>query len=175
LAQPKGAGERSAGAAPVDNNSYIIGAEDILNIQVWREAELTRQVMVRPDGKIDLALVNEMEAAGLTPTQLSGNIREKLLKYIVNPEVSVSVQQVNSKKYFIQGEVLKPGAYPLVVPTTVLEGLVNAGGFRDFANLKNITVLRGKQILKFNYKEVRTGKRLEQNVMLRPGDQIIVR
>ena len=174
LAKPNGNAVKT-GAAPVDNSTYLIGAEDILNIQVWREPELTRQVMVQPDGKINMALANEVTAAGLTPVQLAAALREALSRYIKEPEVNVSVQQVNSKKYFIQGEVTKPGAYPLVVPTTVLEGLVNAGGFRDFANLKHITILRGKEILKFNYKEVRAGKHLEQNVLLQPGDQIIVR
>jgi polysaccharide export outer membrane protein len=173
LAKPTGAPAQAA--VPVDSNTYVIGAEDVLNVQVWHEAELTRTVIVQPDGKISLNLVNELTAAGLTPIQLAATIRDGLKKYIVNPEVNVSVQQVNSKKYFIQGEVLKPGSYPLVVPTTIMEGLVNAGGFRDFANLTKITILRGKQILKFNYKEVRSGKHLEQNILLQPGDQIFVK
>ena len=96
--------------------------------------------------------------------------------FVVNPEVSISVAQVNSRKFYIQGEVQKPGAYSLAVPTTVLEALVNAGGFREFANTKKITILRGgKNVLKFNYKDVTRGKNTEQNVLLQPGDQIIVR
>ncbi|PWU00839.1 MAG: sugar transporter [Terriglobia bacterium] len=167
-------GERRQGGAPIDPNAYVIGAEDVLNISVWHEQELTRQVIVRPDGKITMPLVNELTAAGLTPAQLAAQISEGLLKYLNSPEVNVSVQQVNSRKYFIQGEVLHPGAYPLVVPTTIMEGLANGGGFRDFANLKKITIIRGNQRLKFNYKEVREGKHLDQNVLLQPGDQIIV-
>ena len=174
LAKPNAIGEKIVGGAPVDSNTYVIGAEDVLAISVWHEQELTRQVIVRPDGKITLPLVNELTAAGLTAAQLSEAIGQALLKYMNAPEVNVSVQQVNSKKYYIQGEVLKPGPYPLVVPTTIMEGLANAGGFRDFANTRKIAILRGTQRLKFNYKDVRSGKRLEQNVLLQPGDQIIV-
>ena len=106
----------SAGGAPLDPAAYIIGAEDVLNVSVWHEAELTRQVVVRPDGKITMPLVNELNAAGLTPAQLAASITQGLLKFMNAPEVSVSVQQVNSRKYYIQGEVLRPGPYPLVVP-----------------------------------------------------------
>jgi polysaccharide export outer membrane protein len=162
------------GGAPIDAKNYIIGAEDVLTVQVWRDAELSRQVMVRPDGKITLPLVNEIPAAGETPEQLAGNIAQALNKYLISPQVTVAVQQVNSKKFYIQGEVNKPGPYPLVVPTTVLEGLVNAAGFRDFANEKRITILRGKETFKFNYKDVVRGKHLDQNILLQPGDQIYV-
>jgi polysaccharide export outer membrane protein len=162
------------GGAPIIDQAYVIGAEDILDISVWHEAELTRQVVVRPDGKITIPLAGELTAAGLTLPQLSSAITEGLKKYIITPEVNVAVQAVNSKKYWVQGEVLKPGPYPLVVPTTVMEGLSNAGGFKDFANLKKITILRGKERLLFNYKDFRGGKHLEQNILLQPGDQILV-
>jgi polysaccharide export outer membrane protein len=162
------------GGAPVDANAYIIGPEDVIQVRVWREAELSGQFQVRPDGKISLPLVNEMQAAGVTPQQLAANIAAGLGKYMTQPEVSVAVQQVNSKKYFIIGEVQKPGSYPLTVPTTVLEALVNAGGFRDFANPKKITILRAGQRLRFNYKEVISGKNMGQNILLQTGDQIIV-
>jgi polysaccharide export outer membrane protein len=174
LAKPNALGEKILGGAPITDQAYVIGAEDVLAISVWHEAELTRQVVVRPDGKITIPLVGELTAAGLTLPQLNSAITEGLKKYIITPEVNVSVQAVNSKKYYIQGEVLKPGPYPLVVPTTVMEGLANAGGFRDFANLKKITILRGNERLRFNYKEVRAGKHLEQNILLQPGDQILV-
>ncbi|MBV9506800.1 MAG: polysaccharide biosynthesis/export family protein, partial [Acidobacteriia bacterium] len=174
LAKPNALGEKIVGGGPLDPNAYVIGAEDVLSVSVWHEPELTRQVTVRPDGKITLPLAGELTAAGLTPTQLNANIAEGLKKYMVSPEVNVSVQSVNSKKYYIQGEVLRPGTYNLVVPTTVMEGLANAGGFRDFANLKKITILRGTGLLHFNYKEVRAGKHLEQNILLQPGDQILV-
>jgi polysaccharide export outer membrane protein len=174
LAKPNALGEKILGGAPITDQAYVIGAEDVLAVSVWHEAELTRQVVVRPDGKITLPLVGELTAAGLTLPQLNSAITDGLKKYIITPEVNVSVQAVNSKKYYVQGEVLKPGPYPLVVPTTVMEGLANAGGFRDFANLKKITILRGIERLRFNYKEVRAGKHLEQNILLQPGDQILV-
>jgi polysaccharide biosynthesis/export protein len=167
-------GEKIVGGGPISDSAYVVGAEDVLNVLVWHEAELSRPVIVRPDGKITLPLVGEITAAGLTLPQLTGVITEGLKKYMITPEVSVSVQAVNSKKFYIQGEVLRPGPYPLVVPTTVMEGLANAGGFRDFANLRKITILRGTERLRFNYKEVRSGKHLEQNILLLPGDQIIV-
>ncbi|HZT33595.1 MAG TPA: polysaccharide biosynthesis/export family protein [Bryobacteraceae bacterium] len=162
------------GGTPLENKAYIIGAEDVLMVRVWREAELSGQISVRPDGKISLPLIGEIQAAGLTPESLAASISHSLTKYMNHPEVTVGVIQVNSKRYFIQGEVQKPGAYPLAVPTTVLEALVNAGGFRDFANTKKIRVMRGSQVFKFNYKEVTQGKHLEQNILLQAGDQIIV-
>jgi polysaccharide biosynthesis/export protein len=160
--------------SPVDPNTYVIGPEDLLLVRVWREAELSGQFPVRPDGRISLPLVNEIQAAGMTPQQLADAVAKGLGRYMMQPEVSVAVLQVNSKKYFIIGEIQKPGSYPLTVPTTVLEALVNAGGFRDFANPKKIVVLRGGERLKFNYREVIAGKKMEQNVRLLSGDQIIV-
>ena len=165
---------RVVGGAPMDSKNYVIGPEDLLLIRVWREAELSGQFPVRPDGRISLPLMNEIVAAGLTPEQLGAAITQGLGKYMTQPEVSVAVVQVNSKKYFVIGEVLKPGPYPLTVPTTVLEALITAGGFRDFANQKKILILRGAQRLKFNYKEVVAGKRTEQNVLLESGDKIVV-
>jgi polysaccharide biosynthesis/export protein len=160
--------------AAVDPTSFQIGAEDILFVQVWREPDFTRQVMVRPDGKITMPLIGEVVAAGLTPDQLTGNIAKGLAEYLNKPEVLVSVLQVNSKKYYMNGEVNRPGVFPLVVPTRVLEALSAAGGFREFANTKNITILRKGERLKFNYKDVIKGKKLEQNIYLEPGDHIIV-
>jgi polysaccharide biosynthesis/export protein len=158
----------------IDPKKYIIGAEDVLSIKVWREAELSGPAVVRPDGKISMPLVGEIQAAGITPESLSATIAEGLSKYMTRPEVSVSVTVVNSKRYFISGEVNRPGAYPLLIPTTILEALVNAGGFRDFADTKKIVVLRGAARRSFNYKEVIKGKKTEQNVLLEPGDHIIV-
>jgi polysaccharide export outer membrane protein len=161
-------------AAPVDPKAYVIGAEDVISIRVWHEPENSGQFIVRPDGKVSVPLVGEIQAAGLTPEKLSLNIAESLQKIMVHPEVTVGVERVNSKKYYIQGEVNKPGSYPLVIDTTVLEALVNAGGFRDFANTKKIVILRGSERLKFNYHEVTHGKKMEQNILVKPGDQIIV-
>jgi len=164
-----------ATAAPlVDPKAYLIGAEDVISIHVWHEPENSGQFVVRPDGKVSVPLVGEIQAAGLTPERLSLNITESLRKIMVHPDVTVGVERVNSKKYYIQGEVNKPGSYPLMIDTTVLEALVNAGGFRDFANSKKIVILRGSERLKFNYREVTHGKKMEQNILVRPGDQIIV-
>lgn len=173
-AAAKEAGKPSAADAKTDPKSYIIGPEDVLRVAVWREPELSGDFPVRPDGKISLQLIGELQAAGVTPEQLGKNITEGLSKYMTRPEVSVAVRQVNSKKYFISGEIQRPGSYPLLNPTTVLSALVNAGGFRDFANTKKIVILRGTDRFYFNYKDVIKGKKLEQNIYLENGDQIIV-
>jgi polysaccharide export outer membrane protein len=162
-------------AAPVDAKKFILGAEDVIFITVWRSPEFSGQHTIRPDGKITIPLVGEVQAAGLTPEVFGASIQDRLKKVLKEPDVSVAVIQVNSKRYFIEGEVLKPGEYKLVVPTRVLEALVNAGGFKDFAKQTNITIMRGTQRLKFNYKAVIAGKNTEQNVYLEPGDIIIVK
>ena len=161
-------------AAPVDPKTYIIGPEDILLVRVWRENELSGGVQVRPDGKITLPLIGELDAAGLTPEGLKAKIVEALSEFINKPEVLVSLQSVQSKKYYIVGGVSRPGTFPLVVPITVLEALTNAGGFREFANTKKITILRGTKILKFNWNEVVKGKNMQQNVLIENGDYIVV-
>ena len=122
-----------------------------------------------------MPFLGDVVAAGFTPLELSNSIKERLKKYIVDPDVSVSVTQVNSKRYYIQGEVGRTGGFPLLVPTKVLEALVNAGGFKDFANQKKIIIMRvtGER-LNFNYKEVIQGKKMDQNIYLKPGDIIIV-
>lgn len=158
----------------VDPKTFSIGSEDILFIQVWREPDFTRQVIVRPDGKITMPLVGEVQTSGLTPDQLTTRLTEALTKYLNNPQVNVTVLQVNSKKYWVTGEVNRPGQYPLAVPTNVLQALINAGGFREFANEKKIYVLRKGQRLKFNYKDVSKGKNMDQNILLENGDYIIV-
>jgi len=158
----------------VDPRSYELGAEDIILVRVWREPDLSGQMVVRPDGQISMPLIGDLQAEGLTPLALGAQIAEKLSKYINGPEVSVSVQTVRSKRYSVTGEVLRPGAYPLVVPTTVLDALTQAGGFREFANTKNITVMRGHKRFKFNYKDVIKGKNLSQNILLENGDYIVV-
>ena len=168
-----------ANAVPVDAKSYVLGAEDNIYIAVWRSAEFSGQHMIRPDGKITINLVGEVQAAGLTPEALGTSIKDRLRKVLVDPDVSVSVTQVNSKRYFIEGEVLKPGEYKLVVPTRILEALVNAGGFKDFAKQSDIRIIRGPKVLHFNYKQAIKGnnsaKNLDQNVYLEPGDIIVVK
>ena len=159
----------------VDPNKYVIGPEDVLLVRTWREPDFTLVVVVRPDGKITMPLVGELQAANLTPQALTDNVKVELAKYIVKPDVTVFVEQVRSKKYYIQGEVNHTGYFPLVTPTTVLEALGNAGGFKDFANLKDIHILRSGKILHFNYKDASKGKHLEQNIYVENGDQIFVR
>jgi len=161
-------------AAAVDPNKYLIGPEDVLFIRVWREPDFTLPAAVRPDGKITMPLVGDVQAGDQTPMQLTKTITELLGKYLNNPDVNVIVTDVRSKKYYIDGEVLKPGTYLLVTPTTVLEALSNCGGFRDFANSKKIRILRKGNILHFNYKDVSKGKNLEQNILVEPGDHIII-
>jgi polysaccharide biosynthesis/export protein len=170
----KTADVRPATGSPVDPKAYVIGPEDVLYVDVWREPANSGHFVVRPDGKISLPLIGEIQAAGLTPIQLGSSIAQGLQRILTHPEVTVGVERVNSKKYFIQGEINRPGSYPLTVPTSVLEALVQAGGFREFANTKKIIILRGSERLKFNYHEVTKGKHMEQNIRIEPGDQIIV-
>lgn len=163
----------SPGAA-VDPKSYKIGAEDIILIRIWREPELSGLVAVRPDGKINLLLVGEIDAADVTPVELEARIAKAYEKVLKNPIVTLQVQRVESKRYLLSGEVTKSGAFPLVRPMTVLEALTIAGGIREFGNGKKIIIMRGTERLKFNYNEVIKGKKLEQNILLQPGDHIVV-
>jgi len=167
-----------AKAAPVDTKSYVIGAEDVLRILVWNHGDMSGEFIVRPDGRISMPLIGDLRAADQSPEQLGAEVAQKLRdgKILLSPNVSVQIVAVHSKKFYIEGEVNRPGAYDLVVPTTVMQGLVNAGGFRDFANQKNIVILRdgGRNVMHFNYKDVSRGKHLEENVLLQPGDHIIV-
>ena len=160
----------------VDPNKYVIGPEDVLAIQVWREPDFSKVLAVRPDGKITLPLLGEIQAGGQTPSQLTKVLTDKLGNYVNRPDVTVIVEQVRSKRYYIDGEVSRPGEYTLVGPVRVLEALSKAGGFQEFANKKKIKILRneGKQTFKFNYNEVSKGKHLEQNIELENGDHIIV-
>src|ERR1022692_112275 len=157
--------------------SYVIGAEDQLFINVWGNAQLTGSFIVAPDGRISIGLINEVMAAGFTRDQLQAEIIRRLKDggFLRDPTVTVNVTGFNSKKYSIQGEVFKPGPSPLVVPTTVLEALVNPGGFKDFANKRKIRILRGDKTFLFNYEQVINGKHREQNILLEPGDLIIVK
>jgi polysaccharide export outer membrane protein len=159
-------------------SEYTIGADDVLSVIFWRDKELTADVTVRPDGKISLPLLNDVHAAGLTPAQLRERIAEESKKYVEDPNVTVVVKAINSRKVFITGEVRKPGPFPLTGPTTVLQMLSISGGLADYAKPEKITIVRnenGKPVsFKFNYKEVIQGKKLAQNIELKPGDTIIV-
>jgi polysaccharide export outer membrane protein len=179
-AAPKPAPSASADSPmPVPENSadYVIGADDTLHIFVWKEPDVSATLPVRPDGKISLPLLNDVPAAGLTPMQLSASITEKLKKYIADPRVTVVVTAMNSRRVFVTGEVIHPGALPLLPHMTMLQALSSAG-FTQFANLKRIYLLRtenGRQVkLPFNYKDVVKGNHPEQNIMLRPGDTVVV-
>ncbi len=159
--------------APVDPKTYKIGVEDVLNIRVWREADLSGNVVVRPDGKITLPLAGDVEAAGLTPEGLAQKVAEALGKFLTKPEVIVSVIDVRSKRYYISGNVLRSGPVPLVTPTTVLQALSSAG-LGQWAKKSKIVIMRGTERLKFNYNDVIRGKKLEQNIFLQDGDHIFV-
>jgi polysaccharide biosynthesis/export protein len=161
------------------DNSFVIGNDDHLAINVWKEADLTRSIPVRSDGKISLPLVGELQAAGRTPLQLEQEIATKLMNYITDPEVTVIVEQINSQKFNILGQVTKPGSYSLATATTVLDAIAAAGGFRDFAKQKSIYILRqnvngGETRIAFNYKDVIKGKNPGQNIKLEPRDTIVV-
>ena len=159
----------------VEPNKYLIGPEDVLFIKVWRENDFTLPMAVRPDGKITMPLIGEVQAAGETPLELTKALTGLLTKYINNPDVTVLITEVRSKKYYIIGEVNRQGSFALVTPTTVLEALSNAGGFHIFANTRKIKILRGAVVFNFNYNDVTKAKHMEQNIYLENGDKIIVR
>ena len=159
---------------------YIIGPEDVLEISVWQNADLSRTVNVRPDGKISLPLINDVQAAGLTTDGLKRAIITKLIPFISSPDVAVIVQQINSWRYFIQGEVVNPGVYPLRSRLTISQAIILAGGCTEFARKRKIKVIReignnaGKENIKVNYNKIISGKDVSQDIYLKPGDTIIV-
>src|SRR5260221_14794985 len=156
---------------------YVIGPEDVLHIAVWKENDLTATLPVRPDGKISLPLLNDVQAAGLTPMQLADSLTEKLKKYVASPRVTVVVSSINSKRIFMVGEVGHAGPLPMLPNMTVLQALSSAG-MTQFANTKKIYVMRvqnGKQEkLPVNYRKLVKGEQMEQNYLLQPGDTIVV-
>jgi len=168
----------SQSQAAENDAEYKIGPQDVLRIDVWKEPDISRAAPVRPDGKISLPLLNDVQAAGLTAMQLAAVISDGLKKFINNPQVTVSVSEINSRRIYVTGEVTRPGSMPLLPNMMVMQALSTSGGFTQFAKIKNIYVLRvtdGKQEkLPFNYKEVLNGQKPEQNQMLKPGDVIVV-
>lgn len=160
---------------PVDPNSYLIGPLDILYVKVFRDTDFTGQYLVRTDGKITLPLIGDIQASGLTPVGLALQIKEALSEYIIKPDVTVMVHQENSKTFTVAGEVNHPGKFPLLSATRVFDAINEAGGFKDFANKSDITIIRGTQRMRFNYEEVRKGKKLDQNIEVQNGDTIYVR
>jgi polysaccharide biosynthesis/export protein len=183
------AGAEAATAAPAPanaadlstphNSTYIIGNDDLLGINVWKEPDLTQSIPVRSDGRISLPLIGEVAAAGRTPLQVEQDIASKLRAYLTNPDVTVMVLQMNSQKFNILGRVAKPGSYSLSATTTVLDAIAAAGGFLDFAKQKSIYVLRqtsggGETRIAFNYKDVIRGKHADENIRVQPHDTIVV-
>jgi polysaccharide export outer membrane protein len=174
IVTPPKPSDPNVGMAGVNPNSYQIGGEDVIFIKTWRQPDFTFTTAVRPDGKITIPLVGEMTAGGKTPSQLEKELSKALGTYIQNPDVTITVVDVRSKKYFIIGEVLKAGQFALVGPTTVMEA-VSQCGFAPFANRKKIRILRGDKTYIFNFEEVSKGKKMEQNIPLENGDYVIVK
>jgi len=164
--------------APAQDSSYQIGPNDILNIFVWKETELTRDVTVMPDGKITYPLIGEITAQGMTASELKKVITDKLQSFVTAPEVTVIVKESRSQVVYTIGKLMKPGPYPLAPGMTVMQALSAAGGFAEWADPKNILIIRkegGKEThLRFNYKEFTSGENLQQNILLKPGDTIVV-
>lgn len=175
----RGNATKHGGAAVVVAGDYVIGPDDVLAINVWKENEISQEVPVRPDGKVSLPLIGDVQASGLTPQGLQQSIRARLASYLVNPTVTVMVREARSHRFNVVGEVQHPGSYVLGQPLTVLDALATAGGFRDFAKTGSIYVLRlhgegNHERLAFNYKQVISGRNLGQNISLRPGDTVVV-
>jgi polysaccharide export outer membrane protein len=172
---PANAPSAAAIAPPPD---YVIGPNDRLSVVFWREKELSADVVVRPDGKISLPLLNDMHASGLTPEQLRLRVLEEAKRYVTDPMPSVVVIEIHSRKVFITGEVEKPGEYQLNGPTTVLQLIAMAGGVLEYADKEKILILRqedGKEIgRRFNYKDVLAQRNIQQNILLKPGDTVVV-
>jgi polysaccharide export outer membrane protein len=167
------------GGSPRTGVTYLIGPDDVLAISVWKEPEITRSIPVRSDGKISLPLIGDVQAAGRTPMQLEEDIAAKLKDYITNPQVAVIVQQINSQKFNILGQVVKPGSFPLTAGTTVVDAIAIAGGFKDYAKKKGVYLLRQnsagiEERFNFNYDKFIKEKNTAQNIRLMPNDTIVV-
>lgn len=157
---------------------YIIGPDDLLSIVFWRDRDLSSEAVVRPDGRISLPLLNDVQAAGLTPEQLKERLETEARRYVEDPTATVIVRQINSRRVFVTGQVARSGSYPLTTPTTVLQLIAMAGGIQEYADEQGILILRPEggrfQSFRFNYKDVSKGKKLQQNIELKPGDTVIV-
>lgn len=165
---PKAEGGAAVGA------DYKIGPSDVLKIDVWDEPKFSGLFTVDQDGKFVYPLVGELVAGDQTTAQVKDTVSKALEKYVLKPRVDVTVQSVESKKYYLNGQINHPGEYLLATPTTILQAISKAGGLQDFANAKKIYVLRGSNRIPFNYKDVSHGKNMEQNILLQPGDQVFV-
>jgi len=164
--------------AETESPHYLIGPDDILDIYVWKEPELTREVTVMSDGRITFPLIGEIMAKGQTVTGLKELITEKLKSYVDAPEITVIIQESRSRRIYTIGKLSRPGPYPLAHDMTVLQALSTAGGFAEWADTKNILIIRRegqKEVkIRFNYKEFISGKKIAQNILLKPYDTIVV-
>jgi polysaccharide export outer membrane protein len=160
------------------STDYVIGPDDVLGIVFWRDADMTQDVTVRPDGNITLPLIRDIKAVGLRPDELREVITKAAAKFIADPNVTVIVRQINSRNVFVMGQVLRPGPYPVSGQMNVLQLLAVAGGLGEYADSEKITITRsedGKPVtLKFNFKDVARGKNPQQNIVLKPGDTVVV-
>jgi len=163
---------------PPGPGDYVIGEQDTLTITVWKEKEISGSVVVRPDGKITVPLVGELKVVGMTPLQLQTILAEKLKPFVTVPQVTVAVNQINSRKVYLIGQVMREGTFEINSSTTVLQIVAEAGGLKDFAKRKKIYILRqegSKQTrYNFNYDNVIRGNDIDQNIQLEPGDTIVV-
>ena len=178
-ADEKTADTKLTWSAKASHNDYKIGAGDILEITIWKEPDLSREeVLVRTDGKISFPLLNDVQAAGLTPLEMKGNMETGLKEFISTPFVTITVTSPDSQRIYILGEVLNTGEYPLTKNLTVLQAFALAGGFTEWASKKEIILMRkegGKEkIYRINYKNIIKGKELSQNLKLKADDTIIV-
>ena len=177
-AKPAAARPEGVNPSPKAGKDYVIGADDVLDVSVWKEQELTRTLQVRPDGKISMPLLGDVQAAGLTPGQLAQSVSEKLKKYLTAPQVTVILTQINSQRVYVIGEVTRPGAYPVLPGMTILQAISSAGGLTQFANGKKIFLMREENHAQtkhpFSYKDVLDGRKAEENLAVKAGDTIVV-
>jgi polysaccharide export outer membrane protein len=174
-----GAQEKKPGSpAPQQEPLYVIQPNDLLEIFVWKEPDLTRKVLVRPDGRISFPLVQDLQAAGISPGELKTQVEQKLSQFLTAPEVTVIIDAIQSYRIYVLGKVQKPGSVNVEKPVTVLQALALAGGFQDFAKDQEMTIIRGQgkknKVFNFNYREAIQGKRAEQNILLESGDVVVV-
>jgi polysaccharide export outer membrane protein len=178
--QPSGAASRGAASTTArPAAAYVIGPDDVLSIVFWKDKDLSAEVIVRPDGKVSLPLLNDIQAQGRTPDELRDALKQAAQAFVEDPNPTVMVKEIKSRRVFITGQVEKPGPYPLTAEITVLQLIAMAGGMREFADGSNITIIRKAEngraeILPFNYRDVLKRKNLTQNVQLKPGDTVVV-
>jgi polysaccharide biosynthesis/export protein len=180
LAQERASGndEKSSGGVAIVPADYVIGVEDVLVISFWRDADMSAEVVVRPDGKISLPLLNDVQAAGLTPEGLRAELEAAAAKYVAEPNATVVIKDIRSRKVYVTGQVAKPGTYDLAGGMNVLQLIASAGGLLEYADSKNIRIIRqesGKTVHhRFNYRDVVRQKNVGQNILLKPGDTVVI-